>query len=233
MNKCNNCLESSNEVLWHVNGYDIMRCPRCHLVYANVSENDISNAYEMDYYKSVYPDYESDRNIHLINDNRLLTKIEEHFKPGNMLEIGSAFGFFLESARKRGWEAFGYEISEYATHVARKKYCQDVRNENFLTVDIETRVDVICMLDTIEHLFSPSLYLEKISGIIKKDGGLIITTGDISSQIAQLFGKRWRMIAPPLHVYYYSRNTISRLLEKYGFHILSISHLPKYYNLNS
>jgi hypothetical protein len=41
------------------------------------------------------------------------------------------------------------------------------------------------------------------------------------------------MVAPPLHVYYYSQLTISQLLKQHGFEILSISHEAKYQNLNS
>jgi SAM-dependent methyltransferase len=210
-----------------------MRCLSCDLIYANVTESDIVHAYEMDYYKSVYPDYENDKNIHDMNNFKLLRKIEKYFPPGTMIEIGSAFGFFLEVAEKRKWKAHGYETSEYASAIARTKYHQDVRTTNFLTDDIQTKVDVICLFDTIEHLLKPSLYIEKISDSLKKNGGLIITTGDISSWVARVSGKKWRMIVPPLHIYYYSRRTITRLLEQYGFEILSISNESKYQNLNS
>lgn len=233
MNKCDICSESKFEILWHINGYDIIRCPNCNLIYANVSESDIVHIYEMDYYKSVYPDYESDRNIHEINNVKLLQKIEQYFLPGTLIEIGSAFGFFLGVAGKRKWKASGYEMSEYASRIARSEYHQDVKNTDFLAYDSRYKVDVVCMFDTIEHLLRPSRYIEKISHTLKNGGGLIVTTGDISSWFAQVCGKKWRMVAPPLHVYYYSRKTITRLLEQYGFEVLSISNESKYQNLNS
>jgi SAM-dependent methyltransferase len=233
VNKCDICSESKFEILWRINGYDIMRCFDCGLIYANVVESDIENAYEMDYYKSVYPDCESDRNIHEINNVMMLQKIEDYFSPGTMIEIGSAFGFFLEIAGRRKWKAAGYEMSKYASMIARTQYHQDVKNADFLADDIRDKVDVICMFDTIEHLLRPSLYIEKISHTLKNGGGLVVTTGDISSWVARIFGKRWRMFVPPLHVYYYSRKTITRLLERFGFEILSISNESKYQNLNS
>jgi len=150
-----------------------------------------------------------------------------------MIEIGSAFGFFLDLARRRGWKAYGYETSEYASMIARTKYHQDVKTVDFLTDDTKTKANVICMFDTIEHLLKPSLYIEKISDTLKDGGGLVITTGDISSWVARVSGKKWRMIVPPLHIYYYSRTTITTLLEQYGFKILSISNESKYQNLNS
>jgi SAM-dependent methyltransferase len=233
MDVCDICSERSFKVLWYSNGYEIRQCPACDLIYTNVSESDILHAYEIDYYKSVYPDYENDRNIHELNNMKLLQKIERYFAPGTLIEIGSAFGFFLAAAGRRNWNAYGYETSEYASTVARTKYHQDVRTVDFLVDPLPAKVDLICMFDTIEHLLRPSLYVEKISSSLKPGGGLVITTGDISSWAARLSGKRWRMIVPPLHVYYYSRKTITRLLEKYGFKILSISNEWKYQNLNS
>lgn len=220
-------------MLWRVNGYDILYCLDCGLIFADVSESDILNTYEMDYYKNVYPDYQSDKNIHERNNGALLKEIEKYFVPGRMIEVGSAFGFFLDSATKRKWKSVGYEMSQYASEIARTQYHQDVRNADFLTHDSEDKVDLVCMFDTIEHLLRPSLYIEKISKILKKEGGVVITTGDISSFFSKICGQRWRMIAPPIHVYYYSRKTITLLLKKYGFEILSISTESKYQNLNS
>jgi hypothetical protein len=45
--------------------------------------------------------------------------------------------------------------------------------------------------------------------------------------------RRWRMVHPPFHVYYYSPKTITKLLEKYGFKVLCIEHYGKYYSLGS
>ncbi|MCC6759309.1 MAG: class I SAM-dependent methyltransferase [Candidatus Omnitrophica bacterium] len=203
------------------------------MVFANVVESDIVQAYEKDYYQTIYHDYESDRNIHDKNNIQFLQDIEKHFSPGTMIEIGSAFGFFLDTAKKRKWETTGYEMSEYASMIARDKYHQNIKTTDFLKDVIPNKVDLIAMFDTIEHLLKPSHYIEKFSQTLKPGGGLIITTGDISSFVARLSGIKWRMIYPPLHIYYYSPKTITRLLEKYGFEILSITRESKYQNLNS
>ena len=233
MNKCDICFSEKSRILWYVHGYKILQCLECTLVYANVTKNDIENAYEEGYYRNVYPDYESDRNIHLMNNDILLDQIDKYFSPGTLLEIGSAFGFFIESATRRGWKTSGYENSKYASHIAQVRYQQNVRNEDFLNADIDKPVDIVCLFDTIEHLLRPSIYIEKISKILPQGGGLIVTTGDIDSLISRVLRRRWRMVVPPLHLYYYSPKTISRLLEKYGFEIVSITHPHKYQNCNS
>lgn len=230
---CDICGETHYETLWVINGFNIMQCSNCGLVFANVSESDTKNIYEKDYYTEVYPDYESDRNVHDITNLSLIREIEKFFSPGSMIEIGSAFGFFAGVASKRGWKFTGYETSEYASSLARAKNHQNVLCEDFMAADIGTDLDVVCMFDTIEHLIKPSLYIEKIAGVLKKGGGLAITTGDFSSLVARIQGKKWRMIAPPLHVYYYTQKTLCNLLTQNGFKILSITHPSKYQNLNS
>lgn len=233
MIKCDVCRSTEVIKQWNVNGHDIFRCRSCRLVFADVSQADIVEAYEKDYYKNVYPDYEDDKGIHYKNSHEVLKDIEAHFKPGILLEIGSAFGFFLQAASERGWKAFGYETSSYAAAIARETYRCDVNNIDFLTDGQELNPDVVCMFDTIEHLLHPSLYIEKAARILKKGGGLVISTGDIASLLGRISGKRWRMITPPLHVYFYSRQTLSKLLETYGFKVVSIKSVYKYQNLNS
>jgi 2-polyprenyl-3-methyl-5-hydroxy-6-metoxy-1,4-benzoquinol methylase len=231
--KCDICGEIRSEPLWIINNFNIVQCANCGLVYSNVSESDTNNIYEKDYYTKVYPDYESDRNIHDRNNLLLIRDIERFFSPGSMIEIGSAFGFFADAASKRGWKFTGFETSEYASTIAKTRNHQNVLSEDFITSNFQGDLDVVCMFDTIEHLLKPSLYIEKIAGALKKGGGLVITTGDLSSLLAKIQGKSWRMVVPPLHVFYYTQKTLSRLLTQYGFKVLDISHPAKYQNLNS
>ncbi len=149
------------------------------------------------------------------------------------MEIGSAFGFFLQAAERRGWSAVGFEQSAYAGGLAREKYGLNVINRDFLSEPIRDRFDVVCLLDTIEHVMNADALIEKAARSLKPGGGIYVTTGDIKSMHARALGRKWRLIAPPLHIFYYSPETISRLLAKHGFSVLSIRHHGKYFNLGS
>jgi len=46
----------------------------------------------------------------------------------------------------------GFEISEYASKLAVDKYKLPVRNEDFLSAELNGKYDLVVMLDTIEHL---------------------------------------------------------------------------------
>jgi hypothetical protein len=45
---------------------------------------------------------------------------------------------------------------------------------------------------------------------------------DIGSRLARWQGPRWRQIHPPTHLWYFSAATIARMLDRFGFEVLSI-----------
>jgi 2-polyprenyl-3-methyl-5-hydroxy-6-metoxy-1,4-benzoquinol methylase len=234
MKNCTSC-GSQGLFLWKAKGYDFYKCKNkmCELIYADVMKRDLENIYEDDYYKEVYQDYESDKRFHLMNNNILLSKIERHFQVSDLLEIGSAFGFFIESARNRGWNALGVETSNYASKVAKEIYGNNVQNSDFLNENRVNSFDVVCMLGTIEHVLNPSLFIYKIANTLKPEGGVVITTPNIESLFAHIFKRKWRHIYPPYHISYFSPNSLSFLLQKYAFQVLSINCLGQYYNFSS
>ena len=82
--------------------------------------------------------------------------------------------------------------------------------------------DVVCLWDTIEHLLDPRAYLERAHDVLADKGYLFLTTGDIGSAMARMRGASWRMIHPPSHLNYFSRETMTRLLDRVGFDVVSI-----------
>lgn len=226
---CNVCGGEESKLLYIKNGYPIMKCKKCDLVFVNTSEGFKQNQlYDKAYYSgSVYADYESDRKVHQAKFDKLLCLIEKVCQPGKLIEIGSAFGFFMDLAKNRGWSCIGYEISKYATQISRDKYGIDVRNEDFAKVKISEQVDLICLLDTIEHLDNPHLYVSRSFEVLRSGGLLLLTTGDIDSPFAKLQGRWWTQMVPPFHLFYFSKKTIFELLDRIGFKIVSVNYYPK------
>ncbi len=60
-------------------------------------------------------------------------------------------------------------------------------------------------------------YISKISNEIGSNGRLYITTGDIESWLSKIQKKKWRLIHPPSHLHYFSKKTITQLLEASDF----------------
>ena len=71
-----------------------------------------------------------------------------------------------------------------------------------------------------EALSHAHLYLEKISRLVRKDGLVAITTGDIESVNARWRKEKWRLLHPPTHLYYFSKKSIDQLLKRYDLEVI-------------
>ena len=208
----------------------LVACSACDFISANVeiSDAELAKLYGEDYFHGEeYLDYVAEEESLRRNFRgrlRTLKSLSPNWAGANVFEIGCAYGFFLREISGQVAGARGIDISEAGTTFAREQLGLDVTCGDYITHDIGTAPDVIAMWDTIEHLRRPDLFIQKASQDIKPGGLLAITTGDIGSLNAQFQGKNWRMIHPPTHMHYFSSATMSKLLDRYGFDVVHLSH---------
>jgi 2-polyprenyl-3-methyl-5-hydroxy-6-metoxy-1,4-benzoquinol methylase len=220
--KCSNCglvftkddlsVEEIKDI--YSEGYFTGRDERGYKKYIEKHENSFKNKFFRFIYRS--PNHPG---IHI----KLVNKYAN--EKGNLLEIGCAAGFFLEEAKKKGWNVTGIELSEFVSSYAREKL-----GLNVFTGKIEDLIkngnikkeqfDVVTLWATLEHIAVPSTLFESINYVLKPYGLLFFTTINIESIEAKEQGKNWASIRPPKHLYYFSELTIKKYLSKYGFEII-------------
>lgn len=227
-----NCLVCRSEVPPESVWYDsLQRCPACGFVFASQmpSDEEIRRLYEPAYFAGEeYANYLQDKPILQRNFKRFLEVLRRFSTGGRLYEVGAAYGFFLELAREY-WQVEGIDIAAEACAYARQVLDLDIHCGDFLSTPLpEGSYDVVCMWDTIEHLREPDRYLEKAARCLRPNGYLALTTGDIGSWSARLQGRRWRLIHPPTHLYYFSASTMKRLLNSLGFEVVHLSY-PGFY----
>jgi len=203
----------------------LLTCQACKFTTADltISEEEMRQLYTANYFAGdEYRDYIADRPVlerqFRLRLRRLLKFLPEAHKK-NLLEIGCAHGFFLAVAEKEFHFAEGIDISSDAAEYARKSLGVNATSSEFLAHEFVRAPDVVCMWDTIEHLRRPDLYIEKIANILPRGGVLALTTADLDSWVARARGSKWRQIHPPTHLHYFSRKTLSRLLNRSGLEI--------------
>lgn len=218
----------------------ILRCAGCGFTYADVDMTDaeLSELYSKNYFfGDEYSDYLADRNVIEKNFKLRLRVLEGFLHDENekrLLEIGCAYGFFLNLVKDKFKDVRGIDISKDGTDYARDKLRLDVVNGDFLKHDFGNgSFDAVCMWDTIEHIRSPDLYLEKISRLTKKGAILAITTGDIESLNSRIRKGRWRLLHPPTHLHYFSEKTMKLILNRYGFEVLYSRHCGFYRSVDN
>src|SRR3990170_6111448 len=100
----------------------IYRCATCsHVFYQPESAVDLKALYSLEYFKGgEYSDYEIDRPIIQKNFLGRTRDVLRYVPAGRLLEIGSAYGFFLDLIKTR-FDVLGFEACEEAAQYARTR----------------------------------------------------------------------------------------------------------------
>lgn len=207
------------------NGYHIVECEICGLVFVGeeVTRGDLDEYYSKAYYSggaNAYDDYLSlgdSRRMHYRSLMPSLRRNLPHTTPIRVLDVGCAAGFFMDVAKEVGWEPSGVELSPYMSRVARERGL-DVRVGSLEEVDLPREsFHLVTMWDMIEHAQHPRAVLERAHELLAPGGLLVAATGDIGGLTARVYGRRWGLIAPPGHLFYFSRRSFFSMLDKTGF----------------
>lgn len=203
----------------------LVSCRGCGLVYypRAVPREELASLYGEGYFRGEeYLDYPADAEVHRANFRARVRDLRPWIADrSRVFEIGCAYGFFLDVARTV-WRVAGCDVSPAACAYARERLGLDVACGDFLALDLAAgEVDAFVLWDTIEHLGDPAAYLAKVATLTRPGGVLALTTGDLGSPLARFRGARWRQIHPPTHLWYFSRKTLSLLVEKHGFEVVA------------
>jgi 2-polyprenyl-3-methyl-5-hydroxy-6-metoxy-1,4-benzoquinol methylase len=229
----NSCLVCGNSTFEKIYNETLLKCTSCGFVTANmnISEENLRNIYTENYFKGEeYADYLRDKNVLQRNFSRHLSFIISEIeidKITNVLEIGSAYGFFAELFTNivKSADFLGLDIAEEAIKYGQQTLKQNLKCEDYLVYPSpQKKYTDVFMWDVIEHLPSPEKVIEKISNEIEQDGRIFITTGDIDTLVPRIQKQNWRMIHPPSHLHYFSKKTISLLLERSGFDVTHVKY---------
>lgn len=150
---------------------------------------------------------------------RCLDRIEKHSSPPGrrVLDVGAAGGSFLAEARRRGYEPSGCEPSEWMCRFARDHYNLDLQQGTLFDMPREDgTVDVLSLWDVLEHTPDPTAVLARAHRMLAPGGVLALTVPDYGSWAARGMGRRWVFLLT-VHLYYFTRGTLSALLKHMGF----------------
>jgi SAM-dependent methyltransferase len=141
---------------------------------------------------------------------------------GRLLDVGTAAGAFVATARQRGWDAEGCEPNRWLSDWGSRHYGICIRNGDLLQLDYkEGSFDVITLWDVIEHTTDPRRVLERCRALMRPNGILVVNYPDIGTWIARLLGRRWPFLTS-VHLSYFDRRTIRQILEKTGYDVEAV-----------
>lgn len=226
---CNLCGSSKFAVIFNRNQTQILKCLKCGLVFRSPIPDftKIQEFYnkkgliENKYFAGLKKNYNL-QNPAVKLYLKELEKLKNITGPGRALDIGCAYGVFLDLAKKYGWDPHGVEISQKSSVYARKHFKIPVFSGKVEQAKFRTgSFELVTMWDLIEHLQDPLATLKEVKRILKKDGYVLILTINIDSLIGKLSGfspKTKDLLYDRQHNYFFSSKTLAKMLKKTGFY---------------
>ena len=221
MNQHSSCLICNSTALNPLKDYQsthLCKCKSCGFVFAQA----IPTMAELEKHYEGYSrnDYLSPVTIKRYNE--LLDYFEQFRKTGKLIDVGCGIGYFLEEAKKRGWEVYGTEYTDEAIEICEGKGInmkKGVLNPN----DYEPEsFDIITSFEVIEHINNPQEEIQNFNQILRKGGLVYITTPNWNALLRYRLKAAYNVIVYPEHLSYYTPRTIKKLFKSRGFKSLKV-----------
>lgn len=221
---------------------DYVKCPVCETVILSKwphedvfkVKDDENDFYGQHYYQAYiinkygYPNLAerargelSERCLHWLK-----TVLKYKLPPGRTLELGSSHGGFVALLKWAGFESQGLELSPWLV-----KYSSEIFGVPILTGPIEHQsienesLDVIAMLDVLEHLTDPVSTMRHCLKLLKPDGIILIQTprypaGKSFEEMRAKNDAFLEQLKPSEHLYLFSKEAIRSF-----FHQLDVQYI--------
>ncbi|MES2679693.1 MAG: class I SAM-dependent methyltransferase [Bacteroidota bacterium] len=186
------------------------------------------------YYRKdiTYTDYKNDLVLEQIRKGNNWLKIQRHLlryelikkykKSGFLFDLGVGWGHFLLAGQQLGYSVYGIEISKNPYLYSKNDLGLPVDHIDFFKMEKpDASFDIITMWDVLEHIDEANPVIKKCADLLKKDGYIFIQVPQIDSFIARKKQANWNMMGLD-HVNYFSKKTITKLLESHGFEVVKI-----------
>lgn len=232
---CGLCGGTRRELEFTDGPFSVVTCSDCDLTYVTprlVDHSLIEQVYDEGYWSSNaakdrgYTDYRADAPLYLRTYRKRLSVVRRHFaRPGRVLDVGCAAGYFLSVMQEEGWDVTGLEPSDaIRPQAAERLGAGNVLGGLLGEVDLPPgHFDLITFWDVIEHIPDVVGALRTARALLAPGGKLLIETQNVASRAAKLLGPAWQHYKHAEHIYHFHPGTLRRLMDQAGFEILENS----------
>jgi 2-polyprenyl-3-methyl-5-hydroxy-6-metoxy-1,4-benzoquinol methylase len=149
--------------------------------------------------------------------------LRSHIQNGKILEIGAGAGYFLDEAKKIGFDPYAIEFNPIQSKFIRDELkipCEECPVST--KIFNGTKFDVVYHCDVTSHFYDPIDTFKEINAVTKPGGILFFETGNLGEVSIEKLHTIEKFQYPD-HLFFYSVNNISTLLNMCGFEIVGIN----------
>lgn len=199
-------------------GYEdahLVKCQNCSFVFSEM----IPTGEELVEHYSHYGRNDYLSPITIKRYNELLDHFEKFRKTNKILDVGCGIGYFLEAAKKRGWEVYGTEYTPEAIEICENKGIEMKEGKLDPSNYKEESFDVITSFEVLEHINNPIEEIGNFNKLLRKGGLVYLTTPNFNSLLRYRLKAEYNVIVYPEHLSYYTPRTLKLLFRNSGFGI--------------
>jgi len=221
---CIFCDKPNDRVVIEENGYTGIQCSRCGLIYISPRPalGEMVRLYGLD-----SASVRASSHISAEFTSRLIARhhlriLTSHVTRGALLEIGAGAGYFLDEARKLGFEPYATELNPLqAEFICNTLHipCAESPSPDALFGD--RRFDVVYHCDVISHFYDPIGEFRKLNQKLNEGGWMVFETGNCG-EVRPKYLRLLERFQYPDHLFFFTTDNLRDLLQRTGFELVQI-----------
>ena len=169
--------------------------------------------------------YHQVRSLMLTRKRKLVERMTDG-KRGSLLDIGCGTGYFISHLKSKGWKVHGTEPDPDARNIASQQLGQEISDSAGIFNLRKDQFDAITMWHVLEHVYELDDYLHRIALLIREGGSFIVAVPNYTCYDASKYQENWAAYDVPRHLWHFSPNAITKLIEGYGFSLITRKRMP-------
>lgn len=159
---------------------------------------------------------------------RKLVQQQTGMGKGQLLDIGSGTGAFVDEMEKSGWRVTGLEPDSGARQVAKDSFGVTLQDTSGFFQLPDEQFDAITMWHVLEHVHTLHEYMTQLKNLLKPGGRILIAVPNYTSGDACHYQSYWAAYDVPRHLYHFSPGSMEKLAAIHGLKLLSCK--PMWYD---
>jgi len=225
---CYNCGSKEYNFYDSENGYNLVKCSKCGLLYINPrpSLEDISKALATGVHtgeKAInftgkYDETKINKYLRILNE--FYPKNSFGLSGKKWLDIGCGYGELLEALRIY---TEGKAITKGSDPNLAKAQFAQTKNLDVSFVDIDThteKYDVISLLNVYSHIPDPVVYLSNLKKNLNPKGEILLQTGHTCHLPVKHHRRPYQM---PDHLHFANQEIVENIFKRLGFEVVHVN----------
>jgi len=134
-----------------------------------------------------------------------------------LLEVGCSAGMFLNHVKNQVQEIAGLDYdSKSSRFTSELCHCKVYNDEKNLP---KKYFDIVCLFQTLEHVYNPENFLNVVLKSLKKHGIIYIEVPNLHDALVSTYDIpfHYKFFFHSAHLWYFSETSLMKLMNKLGF----------------